>query len=134
MTILFIFGKSGGEDPRDGNVCRLREEDKRILNELADAAYAKFIAAARDVASSFEAIDTPNCIKVQAQMIATLNVLLRQTLMHRSAHGAAPVQALADRPDALEVAASDINVIITSMLKGMDPANEYVYQLVRVQK
>jgi hypothetical protein len=114
--------------------CKLDKSDESDLRHLADAAYGTFLRQAQEVFESFEGQAATRCVRTHAVCVASVNVLLRQLLVHRKAHGLHPETASVQSPEILLELACDAIEIFTGMLKSVDLKHDYVVQFARIEQ
>ena len=115
-------------------LCKFDKSDESDLRRLGDVAYAAFLTQAQDVFKSFEGQAATRCVRTHAVCVASVNVLLRQLLVHRKAHGLHPETADVRSPEILLELACDAIGILTGMLKSIDLKHDYVVQFARIEQ
>ena len=120
-------------------LCKITKDEATQLNLLVDqivnltgpSNFAVTVATAGSAGVS-------PCLKTSAPVHALMNQLVLALLVHRHSHGqfedVKNYKDLRARPEIFEALVGDMNEILAAVLRGIDPAHDYLLNVFKTER
>lgn len=119
-------------------LCKVDKSEAPIMNLLADQAFNAVGAGIATAVSVVALSGRQGCFATSALVHAVANQLILTLISHRQAHGEfAEIRSLAQlraQPELFLKLVEDANELFAAVLRGLDPKNDYMLNMFRVEK
>jgi len=119
-------------------ICKVTKEEAAVLNVLSDQAYNLIMPSLIGAATLGAVTNISACMETNALIHALLNHLTTALLAHRQVHGEfKEINSLAllkKNPEVFMALVGDLNELLSAVLRGIDPKNDYMLNLFKLEK
>jgi hypothetical protein len=119
-------------------ICKVSKEEAAAINVISDQVFALLNASCASGSALASLTNLSMCSKSSAILHAALNVAMVAALGHRKTHGQMikinSLKDLKSNPKAFLELIEDVNEIFSGICRGIDPGNDYLLNLFRMEK